>query len=101
MVAAWPKARPERLMPKIQAAMFFMCCSVQGAKKGLWPGLHGILKMGAVKRLMQINSGLAFCWGGLGSSKTLQTEPLCMKLIQLKSVGPHAEKMAALPKETP
>jgi hypothetical protein len=57
--------------------------------------------MGAVKRLMQINSGLAFCWGGLGSSKTLQTEPLCMKLIQLKSVGPHAEKMAALPKETP
>jgi hypothetical protein len=38
-------------------------------KKGLWPGLVGILKMVAAKRLMQINSGFAFCWAVLGSSK--------------------------------
>jgi hypothetical protein len=43
-----------------------MCCSVRWAKKGLWPGLVGILKMGAAKRLMQINSGRVFFLGGLG-----------------------------------
>jgi hypothetical protein len=69
-------------MPKIQAAMFFMCCSVQGAKKGLWPGLHGILEMGAVKRLMQINSGGAFCGGGLGSS------PISVKRTFLCEIDP-------------
>jgi hypothetical protein len=31
--------------------------------------LDGILKMGAVKQLMQINSCLTFCGGGLGASK--------------------------------
>jgi hypothetical protein len=62
--------------------MFFMCCSVQGAKKGLWPGLDGILEMGAVKRLMQINSGGALCGGGLGAA------PIAVKRTFLCEIDP-------------
>jgi hypothetical protein len=38
-------------------------------KKGLWPGLDGILKMGAAKRLMQINSEWPFVGAGWDRQK--------------------------------
>jgi hypothetical protein len=81
--------------------MFFMCCSVQG-EKGPVARLarHSKNGRGQTVDANQFRIGLLLGWVGI-VKKTLQTEPLCMKLIQLKSVGPHAEKMAALLKETP